>query len=80
MQTRIKVIKRGTATGPNHDSTNPATKSDRERERETVDTVKGWIADWHERKRSLQVAANSIISSIGVRRDAPTNRLSPGLI
>ena len=79
MQTRIRIIKRGAATGPTLDPANPATKSDRERERETVATVNAWIADWHERKQSLQNAASSIISSIGGHGEAPTKRFSPGL-
>ena len=79
MQTRIRIVKRGAMTAPTHDST-PAIKTERERERETVDTVKSWIADWHERKQSLQAAANSLISSIGARREPPTRRLRPELI
>ena len=54
----------------------PVAKSDRERERETMDTVKAWIADWHERKRSMQNAADSIIRSIGARRENPTKRFA----
>ena len=80
MQTRIRIIKRGAATGRTPDATHLPTKSDRERERETVNTVKTWIVDWHERKHALQTAANSLISSIGARREPPTKRLSPELI
>ena len=64
MQARIRIIKRGTAKGINGFSAKPTTKSDRQLERETVDTVKGWVADWHERKRSLHDAAILLIRSI----------------
>jgi hypothetical protein len=80
MQTGIRIIKREALNGRTADSTNTPTKSDRERERERVDTVKAWIADWHERKRSVQKAADSIISSIGGRRETPSKRFSPELI
>jgi hypothetical protein len=57
-------------------SANPIIKSERERERETVDTVKGWVADWHERKVQLQTAADALIRSIVIRRDETTQRLA----
>ena len=75
MQARIRIIKRGTAKDMNGFSAKPTTKSDRQLERETVDTVKGWVADWHERKVQLQTAADALICSIGIRRDATTQRL-----
>lgn len=78
MQTRIRIVKRGAITAPTHDST-PAFKNEREREREAVNTVKGWIADWHERKQSLRMAANTLIGSISARSEPPTKRLSPEL-
>ena len=74
MQARIRIIKRGAQNGLSDVSANPVAKSDGERERETADTVKAWIADWHERKRSLQNAADSIIRSIGAHREGPTKR------
>ena len=76
MQTGIRIIKRGTQSGRSDLSANPVAKSDRERERETVDSVKAWIADWHERKRSMQDAADSLLRSIGARRESPTKRFA----
>ena len=64
MQARIRIIKRGTAKGMNGFSAKPTTKSDRQIERETVDTVKGWVADWEQRKRSLHDAAILVLRSI----------------
>lgn len=76
MQAGVRIIKRGAQSGRSDRSANPVAKSDSERERETVDTVKAWIADWHERKRSLQNAADSILLSIGARRESPTKRFA----
>jgi len=45
-------------------SANPIIKSDSERERETVNTVKAWVADWDQRKRSLHDAAILVLRSI----------------
>jgi transcription initiation factor IIE alpha subunit len=64
MQARIRIIKRSSQNGMNGVSANPIIKSDRERERETVNTVKTWVADWEQRKRSLQNAAEAIIRSL----------------
>jgi hypothetical protein len=72
MQTRIRIIKRGAQNATNQVATNPVAKTARERERERVNTVKGWISEWETRKRALQTAANSLIRSIGDRSEAPT--------
>ncbi len=76
MQARIKIIKRATHNGMNAVPSNPIAKSDRERERETVNTVKAWVADWEERKRSLRNAAEAILCSIGDRRERQTKRFA----
>ena len=57
MQARIRIIKRGTPNAINRFSANPIAKTDQQRERETVETVKTWVADWQQRKRSLHDAA-----------------------
>jgi hypothetical protein len=64
MQARIRIIKRSSQNGMNGVSANPIIKSDRERERETVNTVKAWVADWEQRKRSLHDAAILVLRSI----------------
>jgi hypothetical protein len=64
MQARIRIIKRSSHNGMNGVSANPIIKSDRERERETVNTVKAWVADWEQRKRSLHDAAILVLRSI----------------
>ena len=80
MQTGIKIIKRAARNTPTNHPPSPRMKSDRERERERADTVKAWIADWNERKRALQKAADSIISSIKGRRESSTRGFTPELI
>ena len=64
MQARIRIIKHISQNGVNGVSANPIIKSDRERERETVNTVKAWVADWEQRKRSLHDAAILVLRSI----------------
>jgi hypothetical protein len=64
MQARIRIIKRSSQNGINGVSAHPIIKSDRERERETVSTVKAWIADWDQRKRSLHDASIRVIRSM----------------
>jgi len=75
MQAQIKIIKGAANNGMTAVPSNPIAKSDRQRERETVDTVKGWVADWHERQVQLQAAADALIRSVGIRRDGTTQRL-----
>lgn len=64
MQARVRIIKRSSQNGMNSVSANPIIKSDRVRERETVNTVKAWVADWEQRQRSLHDAAILLIRSI----------------
>ena len=75
MQARIRIIKAGSAISLNDLSPQPIAKGDRQLEREMVDTVKGWVADWHEQKRQLQTAANALIRSMDVRRERTTQQL-----
>ena len=54
MNSKIKVIK---ATRANPNSTAPTVqKTERERDRETADTVKSWISEWVDRRRSRQTS------------------------
>ena len=64
MEGRIRIIKRGTPNGTNPIAAIPTAKSDRQRERETSETVKTWVADWQQRRRSLHDAAILLIRSI----------------
>jgi hypothetical protein len=76
MQARIKIIKRAASNGMTGVPSNPIAKSDRQRERETVNTVKAWVVDWETRRRSLRKAADAILCSIGDRRERQTERFA----
>ncbi len=77
MQARVRIIKRGAQNVLHAVSENEIAKSDREREREAVDTVKGWVADWHARKRSMHTAAILLVRSIDRGRESSTKRFAP---
>jgi hypothetical protein len=72
MEGRIRIIKRGAPNAINPLSTNSIAKSDQQRERETVETVKTWVADWQQRRRSLHDAAMLLIRSIDRGRENTT--------
>jgi hypothetical protein len=76
MQERIRIIKRSSQNCVNGVSANPIIKSDRERERETVNTVKAWVADWEQRKRSLHEAAILVLRSIDRGSENTTKEFS----
>ena len=63
MNSKIKVIKRGTRGNSNGLASTIQT-TERERERETADTVKIWITEWEERKRSLTASAFALITRL----------------
>ncbi|MGH9880017.1 MAG: hypothetical protein ACRD6N_01175, partial [Pyrinomonadaceae bacterium] len=60
-------------------ATNQLEKTVEQRERETANTVKIWVAEWEERKRALHAAAFSLVRSLengsqnSPRRFAVTN-------
>jgi hypothetical protein len=57
MNSAIKIIKRSTSGKSNNIPAPSVGKTEQERERNTASTVKGWVAEWEQRKRSLQIAA-----------------------
>ena len=63
MNSKIKVIKGGTR-GNSNGLAGTIQKTERERERETTDTVKSWITEWEERKRSLTASAFALITRL----------------
>ena len=68
MDSRIKVIKGGTRGNPNSLASTTG-KTERERKRETADTVKSWITEWEERKRSLRIAAFTLLTCLDRRKE-----------
>jgi len=63
MNSRIKVIKGG-KRGNSNGLAGTIQKTERERERETAATVKSWITQWEERKRSLTASAFALITRL----------------
>jgi hypothetical protein len=64
MNSRIRIIKRGAVSITNEPSDNQTEKTVCQRERETANRVKSWIAEWEERKRALDAAALSLVLRI----------------
>ena len=63
MQTRIRIIKRGEGGSTSAASSSQVEKTAQESERETANTVKGWIAEWEARNRAVRAAAFSLLVS-----------------
>ena len=56
MNSAIKIIKRGTSAKRKNIPEPAVDKTEQERERNAASTIQGWIAEWEERRRSLQIA------------------------
>jgi hypothetical protein len=76
MNSKIKVIKGG-ARGNSNGLAGTIQKTERERERETADTVKSWITEWEERKRSLTASAFALITCLD---HCGQNSAQPGVL
>jgi hypothetical protein len=68
MEARIRIIKRDAGSDTSSLPANQSEKTEREREREMAKNVKGWVAEWEERNRSLKNAALSLVHSLNDRR------------
>ena len=68
MKSRIRIIKRGAVANATNPSANQTEKTVCQRERETANRVKIWIAEWEERKRVLNAAALSFVRSMELSR------------
>jgi len=68
MNSAIKIIKRGAIAKPNNVPVLPAEKTEQQRERDTAGTVQTWVADWKERKRSLQLATFAFVRALDQSR------------
>jgi hypothetical protein len=76
MQARIRIIKGGAGANTNGLPANQSEKTDCQRERETVNTVKSWVAEWEARNRLVKAAAFSLLHSLENSRQSPTRRLA----
>ena len=64
MQTRIRIIKRGEVANTSGPSSREVEKTAQQSERDTANTVKGWIAEWEVRNRAIKAAAFALLGSL----------------
>jgi hypothetical protein len=76
MQSKIRIIKRSEGANTNSLPTDHSDRTDRQRERDTANTVKGWIAEWEAGNRLLQAAAFSLLGSLENESESPTRRFA----
>ena len=72
MQSRIRIIKRNAVATTNNLPADQSDRTDRQRERDTVNTVKSWVAEWEARNRLVQTAAFSLLRSLENGREGST--------
>ena len=64
MQSRIRIIKRSEGATTNIVPADQSHRTDSQRERDTANTVKSWVAEWEARNRLVQAAAFSLLRSL----------------
>ena len=72
MQGRIRIIKRSEGANTNSHPVTQSDKADGQRERETANTVKSWVAEWEARNRLAKAAAFSLLRSLENRSESST--------
>jgi hypothetical protein len=72
MRARIRIIKGGACANTNSLAPNQSDKADRQRDRETANTVKKWVAEWEARNRLVKAAAFSLLRSLENKTESPT--------
>ena len=72
MQSKIRVIKRGSGGNTNGVSANE--KTVQQREREMANAVKSWVAEWEERNQALKTTTASLIRSLENSRPGPVTQ------
>jgi hypothetical protein len=76
MQSKIRIIKRSEGVNTNSLPTDQSDRTDHQRERDTANTVKSWIAEWEARNRLLQAAAFSLLRSLENGSESSTRRFA----
>jgi hypothetical protein len=76
MQSRIRIIKRSEGATTNSLPADQSDRTDHQRDRDTANTVKSWVAEWEARKRLVQAAAFSLLSSLENRSESSTRRFA----
>jgi hypothetical protein len=76
MQSRIRIIKRSEGAITNSVPADQSDRTDSQRERDTANTVKNWVAEWEARNRLVQAAAFSLLRSLENRSESSTRRFA----
>jgi hypothetical protein len=76
MQSTIRIIKRSEGATTNSLPADQSDRTDRQRERDTANTVKSWVAEWEARNRLVQAAAFSLLRSLENRSESSTQRFA----
>jgi hypothetical protein len=76
MQSRIRIIKRSEGATTNSLAADQSDRTERQRERDTANTVKSWVAEWEARNRLLQAAAFSLLGSLENGSESSTRRFA----
>ena len=75
MQSRIRIIKRSEGATKNVPA-DQSERTDSQRERDTANTVKSWVAEWEARNRLVQAAAFSLLRSLENGSESSTRRFA----
>ena len=76
MQSRIRIVKRSESATTNSLPADQSDRTDRQRERDTANTVKSWVAEWEARNRLVQAAAFSLLRSLENGSESSTRRFA----
>ena len=76
MQSRIRIIKRSDSATTNTLPADQSDRTDRQRERDTANRVKSWVAEWEARNRLVQAAAFSLLHSLENGSESSTQRFA----
>jgi hypothetical protein len=76
MQSRVRIIKRSEGATTNSLPADQSDRTDGQRERDTVNRVKSWVAEWEARNRLVQAAAFSLLRSLENGSESPTRRFA----
>jgi len=76
MQSGIRIIKRNEGAATNNLPADQSDRTDSQRERDTANTVKSWVAEWEARNRLVQAAAFSLLRSLENRSESSTRRFA----
>ena len=76
MQSTIRIIKRSEGATTNSLPADQSDRTEAQRERDTANTVKSWVAEWEARNRLLKAAAFSLLGSLENGSESSTRRFA----